>query len=66
MKNLKVVLSVLAALVAIAGVVYAFVTYGDKIIAWCKRMISKIPGCDYLFSDDDCFDDDFEDPAEIG
>ena len=35
MKNVLKVLSVLA---AVAGVVYVVAAYGDKLVAWCKKL----------------------------
>ena len=39
---MKTVLKILAALAAIAGVIYVVATYGDKIVAWCKKVLG---GC---------------------
>ena len=41
MKVLSIVLKVLAALAAVAGVVYVIATYGDKIVAWAKSLLGK-------------------------
>ena len=41
MKVLSIVLKVLAALAAVAGVVYVVATYGDKIVAWAKNLLGK-------------------------
>ena len=41
MKVLGNVLKILAALAAIAGVVYVVATYGDKIVAWAKKLLNK-------------------------
>ena len=38
---MKTVLKVLAALAAIAGVVFVIATYGDKIVAWAKKLVGK-------------------------
>lgn len=35
MKNILKVLSVLA---AVAGIVYVVAAYGDKLVAWCKKL----------------------------
>ncbi len=43
MKTLNVVVKVLAALAAIAGVVYLLAAYGDKVVAWAKRVIGCCP-----------------------
>ncbi len=42
MKTLGIILKLLAALVVVAGVIYVAVTYGDKIIAWVKKVF-RIP-----------------------
>ena len=39
---MKTVLKILAAMAAIAGVIYVVATYGDKIVAWCKKVLG---GC---------------------
>lgn len=43
MKTLNVVVKVLATLAAIAGVVYLLAAYGDKVVAWAKRVIGCCP-----------------------
>ena len=42
---MKTVLKLLAALAAIAGVVYAIATYGDKIVEFAKKIWSAMPKC---------------------
>ena len=42
---MKVVLKILTALAAIAGTVYVIATYGDKIVAWAKKLLGCCP-CD--------------------
>lgn len=60
MKVFNAILKVLAVLAAIAGVVYVVATYGDKIVAWAKKML----GCCNCDCDCDC-DCECEDaPAE--
>ena len=39
MKIASIILKVLAALAAVAGVVYVIATYGDKIVAWAKNLL---------------------------
>lgn len=39
MKVFAVIAKVVAALAAIAGIVYIVATYGDKIVAWAKKML---------------------------
>lgn len=43
MKTFNVIAKVVAALAAIAGIVYVVATYGDKIVAWAKKLLGK--GC---------------------
>ena len=53
MKTYKIVVEVLVALAALAGIVFVAVKYGDKIIAWAKQQLNKI-GCELnCFCEDD-------------
>ena len=47
---MKTVLKVLTALAAVAGTVYVIATYGDKIVAWAKKILAKFPSCSVEFS----------------
>ena len=38
MKVWETVLKIVAALVAAAGIIYVIVNYGDKIVAWFKKL----------------------------
>ena len=40
---MKLALKILTALAAVIGAAYVIATYGDKIVAWSKQLISKIP-----------------------
>lgn len=42
---MKVVLKILTALAAIAGIVYVIATYGDKIVDWAKKVLASFPCC---------------------
>lgn len=42
---MKTVLKALTALAAIAGTVYVIATYGDKIVAWAKKILAACPCC---------------------
>ena len=42
---MKTILKVLSALAAIAGAVYVIATYGDKIVAWAKKIVASCPCC---------------------
>ncbi len=43
---MKFVLKVLAAMAVVGGVVYVIVNYGDKIVAWCKKLVGCECACD--------------------
>lgn len=60
MKVFRVIAKVVLALAAIAGVVYLAATYGDRIVAWCKKVLNCncICDCDCDYDCDcDCEDD---------
>ena len=63
MKALNTIMKILAALAAIAGAVYVIATYGDKIVAWAKKLLGidccKCPcecDCDACDCECDCED----------
>ena len=41
MKTFALIMKILAVLLAIAGVVFLVATYGDKIVAWFKKLLNK-------------------------
>lgn len=43
---MKTMLKILAALAAIAGAVFVVATYGDKIVAFAKKLLGKCPCCE--------------------
>ena len=43
MKAVKIIAKILVALAAIAGVVYVIATYGNQIVAWCKKVLASLP-----------------------
>lgn len=45
MKALNTVVKILTALAAVAGAVYIVATYGEKIVAWAKKMLNSLPKC---------------------
>ena len=60
MKVFRVIAKVVLALAAIAGVVYLAATYGDRIVAWCKKVLNCNCICDCDCDCDcecDCEDD---------
>lgn len=50
MKIAATIGKILAAVAAIAGAVYLIATYGDKLVAWAKKMLN----CSCCCCDDDC------------
>lgn len=57
MKGFNTVLKILAVLAAIGAAVYVGITYGDKIIAWVKKVLK--PDCQegVCCCDGECADD---------
>ena len=45
MKAFKVIVKICVALAAIAGIVYLAATYGDRIVAWAKKLLSSCNCC---------------------
>ena len=58
---MKTVWKVLAVLAAIAAIVYIIANYGEKIVAWARKVMSNIfwEDCDDEFCDDVANDVDF-------
>lgn len=52
--SMKTVMKVLAALAAIAGAIYVIATYGEQIVAWCKKVMAMLPKCDCECECEDC------------
>lgn len=64
MKVFGIIMKILAALAVVAGIAYIVATYGDKIVAWTKKMLGKLECCcggDCCCGDDCCCE---EAPAE--
>ena len=45
MKPINTIVKILTALAAVAGAVYIIATYGEKIVAWAKKLWSAMPQC---------------------
>ena len=45
MKVFTTILKIVAALAAIAGIIYVVATYGDKIVAWAKKLLGTYCPC---------------------
>ena len=64
MKVWNTIVKILVALAAIAGIVYVAATYGDKIVAWCKKLLNSLP-CGKCCEEETCVCEAAEDaPAE--
>lgn len=57
MKAVNVIIKIVVALAAIAGIVYLAATYGDRIVAWAKKMLGRI-GCCCCDGECECSCDD--------
>lgn len=45
MKTAKLIAKIAVALAAVAGAVYIVATYGEQIVAWCKKVLASLPCC---------------------
>lgn len=45
MKVWSVIVKIVLALAAVAGAVYVVATYGDRIVAWAKKLLGSCPCC---------------------
>lgn len=45
MKTINMLIRIVSALTAVAGMIYIIATYGDQIVAWAKKMLEKFPEC---------------------
>ena len=54
MKALKVIAKIVLALAAVAGIVYVIAVYGERIVAWARKLLNRFTCC----CDCDCDDDD--------
>ncbi len=52
MKIVSVVAKVLAALATAVGAIYLLATYGEQIVAWCKKVIENLPTIEFSNNDE--------------
>ena len=45
MKIAAVIAKILAALATVVGAIYLLATYGEQIVAWCKKVWNAMPKC---------------------
>ena len=60
MKTFGIIIKIIVALAAIAGIIYVVATYGDRIAAWCKKLLRR-RNRNYEYD----YDFDYEDDADI-
>jgi len=63
MKTTKIIAKIVVALAAIAGAVYVIATYGNQIVAWCKKILASLPCCECKCT---CECEEAEVPEEAG
>ena len=58
MKALNVIVKIVVALAAVAGAIYVAATYGDRIVAWAKKLLNSCSCCccdgECCCEDDEC------------
>lgn len=64
MKTLKVIAKIVVALAAVAGIVYVVATYGDRIVAWARKMLNRCTCCCDCDCEGDCENCECEDDCE--
>ena len=60
MKTFALIMKILSALLVIAGIVYLVATYGDKIVAWFRKLLKKAKP---VYSNKRDFDCEYSDEA---
>lgn len=45
MKVFGIIMKIVAALAVVAGIVYVVATYGDKIVAWARKLLDRCKCC---------------------
>ena len=45
MKAASTIIKILTALATVAGIIYIVATYGEQIVAWCKKTLASLPKC---------------------
>lgn len=61
MKIVSAVAKILAALTAVVGAIYLLATYGEQIVAWCKKVMANLSQCPCC---DECDEPVAEEEAE--
>lgn len=45
MKVFNTIMKIVAAVAVVAGIVYVVATYGEKIVAWAKKLLGTVENC---------------------
>ena len=71
MKLAKTIAKIMVALAAVAGAVYVIATYGDKIVAWAKKVLASLPcwncdgSCECTFEADEAASEEAAEVASV-
>ena len=60
MKAFSTIIKILAVIAAVAGIIFILATYGDQIVAWCKRLLEKVRTYRNDFDHEGEFSDSYE------
>jgi hypothetical protein len=60
MKAFSTIIKILAVIAAVAGIIFILATYGDQIVAWCKRLLEKVRAYRNDFDHEGEFGDSYE------
>lgn len=52
MKLVTAITKIVAAMAAVVGAIYLLATYGEQIVAWCKKVMASLPQCPCTDCDD--------------
>ena len=64
MKIAAVIAKILAALATVVGAIYLLATYGEQIVAWCKKFMASMPEISFGDIDDEPEEDEEEETVE--
>ena len=53
MKIAAVIAKILAVLATVVGAIYLLATYGEQIVAWCKKVMASMPEISFENCDDE-------------
>jgi hypothetical protein len=53
MKIAAVIAKILAALATVVGAIYLLATYGEQIVAWCKKVMASLPEISFENADEE-------------